>query len=162
MKAFRFRMATVLKLREATRDQKLAHLAEALAAADKLRTRRAEIHDELARLNRLHQGRTATGPVNLDVLLSSSRYDAVLRAELGAIASHEVTLNAEIGRRQNAVLAADRDVKMLEKLRDKQREAHRAAEALADLKLLDEIASRQGWQQTHEDESAPGFEEARR
>ena len=36
MKAFRFRLASVLKLREATRDQRLRELAEALAAADKL------------------------------------------------------------------------------------------------------------------------------
>ncbi len=37
MRAFRFRLASILKLRESTRNQRLAQLAEALAAADKLR-----------------------------------------------------------------------------------------------------------------------------
>jgi flagellar export protein FliJ len=162
MTAFQFRMATVLKLREATRDQKLAHLAEALAAEDKLRSRRMEINAELARLNGLQQGRTATGQINIDVLLSSSRYDAMLRAELATIAGHETTLAAEIQRRQHAVLAADRDVKMLEKLREKQREAYRAQESLVESKELDEIGARQSWQQAQDGESSRGFEEARR
>ncbi len=70
----------------------------------------------------------------------------MLRAELATIAGHETTLAAEIQRRQHAVLAADRDVKMLEKLREKQRETHRAQESLAESKELDEIAARQSWQ----------------
>ncbi len=63
----------------------------------------------------------ATGQINLDVLLGTSRYDAIMRAELAAIAAHQATLAEEIERRQQAVLAADREVRMLEKLREKQR-----------------------------------------
>jgi len=166
MPAFRFRFSTVLKLREATRDQRLAQLAEALAAQDKLRTRRQSIEAELANLNRLQQGRRAVGALSIDVLLSSSRYDAILRAELAAIAEHETTLAAEVQRRQHAVLAADREVRTLEKLREKQRAAHRSAEALAELKELDEVANRQSWQKLHAENDpsdaieAAGFEEA--
>jgi flagellar protein FliJ len=159
MRAFRFRLASVLKLREATRDQRLAQLAEAHAASDKLRARRSAIEAELAQLNRLQHGRMATGKVNIDVLLSSSRYDAIMRAEIATIAGHEATLAVEIERRQQAVMAADREVRMLEKLRDKQREQHRQSEALAELKELDEIAARQSWQQTHGFAEMRSFEE---
>jgi flagellar export protein FliJ len=155
-------LASILKLRESTRDQRLAQLAEALAAADKLRARREQILADLAQVNRLQHGRMATGQINLDLLLGSSRYDAIMRAELAAIAAHESTLAEEIERRQQAVLAADREVRMLEKLRDKQRELHQAAQALAEMKELDEIAARQSWRHAHDPDEAQGFGEGRR
>ena len=102
----------------------------------------------------------ATGQINLDVLLGTSRYDAIMRAELAAIAAHQATLAEEIERRQQAVLAADREVRMLEKLRDKQRELHQAGQALAEMKELDEIAARQSWRHANDPDEAQGFQEA--
>ena len=81
------------------------------------------------------------------MLLGSSRYDAIMRAELAAIAGHEATLADEIERRRQAVMAADHEVRMLEKLRDKQRGIASPGEALLEIKQLDEIAARQSWQQ---------------
>jgi flagellar FliJ protein len=160
MKAFRFRLATILKLREATRDERLALLAEAQAADDKLRSRSQAIQADLTQLNRLQHGRTATGQVNIDVLISSSRYDSILRAELVAIAAHQATLAVEIEQRRQRVMAADREVRTLEKLRDKQLELYRQSEALHELKGLDEIATRQSWQKTQGSEQTSGFQES--
>ena len=123
MTAFRFRLTSVLKLREATRDERRAQLAEAYAAEEKLRARRRTIEADLAGLNQLRQERTATGPVNIDLFVSASRYEAILRHELAAIAGHEATLAAEIERRRQALMVADHEVRMLEKLREKQRDA---------------------------------------
>ena len=92
------------------------------------------IEADLAGLNQLRHERTATGPVNIDLFVSASRYEAVLRAELATIAGHEATLAAEIERRRQALMAADHEVRMLEKLRDKQRELHRQGEALPEMK----------------------------
>jgi flagellar protein FliJ len=160
MKAFRFRLATVLKLREATRDERLASLAEAQAADDKLSSRRQAIQADIAQLNRLQQGRTATGQVNIDVLVSSSRYDSILRAELVAITAHQAKLAVEIEQRRQRVMAADREVRTLEKLRDKQLELYRQNESLHELKGLDEIATRQSWQKTQDSEQTSGFQES--
>jgi flagellar export protein FliJ len=113
------------------------------------------IETDLADLNKLQHGRTAVGTIHIDVLLSSSRFDAILRAELVSIGGHEATLATEIERRQQAVLAADREVRMLEKLREKQLAAHRSAEALAELKELDEVANRQSWQKIHAEADSP-------
>ena len=51
-------------------------------------------------------------------------------------------LEAEVERRRLALVEADRDVRVLEKLRERQRERHQAAAALEDVKALDEIALR--------------------
>ncbi len=134
-------------------------MAEALAAEDKLRARRQLIEADLANLNQLRQERTATGSVNIDLLVSASRYEAVLRHELVAIAGHEATLATEIERRRQALMTADHDVRMLEKLRDKQLQMHRQHESLLEFKQLDEIAARQSWQQTQNLEETKRFAE---
>jgi flagellar export protein FliJ len=159
MTAFRFRLTSVLKLREATRDERRAQLAEAYAAEDKLLGRRRAIETDLAGLNQLRQERTATGTVNIDLFVSASRYEAVLRHELSTIAGHLATLAAEIERRRQALMVADHEVRMLEKLRDKQRELHRQGEALLEIKQLDEIAARQSWDQIQILEETKRFEE---
>ena len=46
--------------------------------------------------------------------------------------------------------------------RDKQRELHQAARALAEMKELDEIAARQSWRHAHDPDEAQGFGEGRR
>jgi flagellar protein FliJ len=159
MTAFRFRLTSVLKLREATRDERRAQLAEAYAAEDKLLGRRRAIESDLAGLSQLRQQRTATGPVNIDLFVTASRYEAVLRQELATIGGHLATLAAEIERRRQALMLADHEVRMLEKLRDKQRELHRQGEALLEIKQLDEIAARQSWDQIHNIEETKRFEE---
>jgi flagellar protein FliJ len=159
MTAFRFRLTSVLKLREATRDERRAQLAEALAAEDKLRSRRQVIENDLAGLNQLRRERTAVGVVNLDLFVGVSRYEAVLRHELATIAGHEATLAVEIERRRQALMVADHEVRVLEKLREKQLALHRQAEALLEFKQLDEIAARQSWHQTQHAEETTRFEE---
>ena len=161
MTAFRFRLTSVLKLREATRDERRAHLAEAYAAEEKLLARRRVIETDLAGLSQLRQERTATGPVNIDLFVTASRYEAVLRQELTTIAGHLATLAAEIERRRQALMTADHEVRMLEKLHDKQRELHRQSEALQEIKQLDEIAARQSWHLVHDLEEKKRFEEIR-
>ena len=98
MVRFRFRLATVLKLREAARDERRGQLAEAYAAEKKLRDRRELVEEELADLKRA-SGQAASGEVNVDSLLAANRFEAILRAEIQVIQQHENTLAAEIERR---------------------------------------------------------------
>ena len=104
------------------------------------------IETDLDDLNQLRQARTATGPVDIDLFVGASRYEAILRAELAAIAGMRQRWPPKSSGAQQALMAADRDVRMLEKLHEKQRELHRQAKA-AEMKQLDEFAARQSWQQ---------------
>ncbi len=142
MARFRFSLATVLRLREATRDERRGQLAEAYQAEQKLRDRRESVEQELADLKAL-SGHAATGAVDIDRLLAASRFEAILQAEIGVIRQHENNLAPEVERRRQALVVADRDVRVLEKLADRQRERHRQAEDNALVKQLDEIAGRQ-------------------
>jgi flagellar export protein FliJ len=142
MARFRFRLATVLKLREATRDERRGQLAEAYLAESKLRDRREVVEQELAELKAL-SGHAASGSVDVERLLAASRFEAILRAEIQLIRQHETTLAAEIEKRRQALVIADRDVRVLEKLEETQRDRHRQTEAAASMKQLDEFAGRQ-------------------
>ncbi len=88
-------------------------------------------------------GQAASGAVDVDRLLAASRFEAILRAEIQIIRQHESTLAAEIDRRRQALVVADRDVRVLEKLEETQRGRHRQAESDALMKQLDEVAARQ-------------------
>lgn len=138
MARFQFRLATLLRLRELARDERRAQLAEVLRLLDRLREQR----DELNRLLRSTQELQTAPPGNVDVdrLLNATRYELVLRTELRQLELQEATVAAEIEKRRQALVAADREVRSLELLRDSQQERHTNEEEHRSRKELDEIA----------------------
>ncbi len=141
MAAFRFRLATLLRLRESARDERRAKLGEAYAAEAKLLGRRDEINQEQGEIKRRHRG-PGVGLVNVDQLLTADRYDVVLKAELMIIEQKHKLLQEEIEKRRQALVAADREVRLLEKFREKLEERHRLHQLSLDDKQMDEIAAR--------------------
>lgn len=140
MAKFKFRLTTLLKIREATRDERQAELAEAYRADDILVERLRQIHGEFGAL--LEECRKAAGPgaVNIDRLIEAQRYEVMLRAYEKQTLEQRRRLAEEIERRREALLAANREVRVLEKLREHQLERHREEENRRDIKRLDEIA----------------------
>jgi flagellar protein FliJ len=140
MTKFNFRLATLLRLREAARDERQLELADAQRAD-------AELDGQLARLETLErqlQGErrnaAGPGPVDLRRLIDAQRYAASLRTREADLRQQRQTLAAEIDRRRQAVVEADRDVRSLEKLHAKQLQAHRQSEERQEGKRLDEVA----------------------
>ena len=88
------------------------------------------------------------GPVNVDRLLDSGRYEMMLKAERHAADEQRQAVVAEIDRRRQALVEADREVKSLEKLREQQMLRHRTEEARREMKRLDETAVQtvRGWE----------------
>jgi flagellar export protein FliJ len=142
MRYFRFRLAPLLRLHEATRDEKRAQLAEAYRAEELLRERMREIDHELAGLKEECRQSAQPGAVDVDRLLDAQRYEVLMLAQRQVMQQHEQTLAAEIERRREALVAADREVRILEKLREKQQQEHRQAEHYEEVKVLDEVAAR--------------------
>jgi flagellar protein FliJ len=140
MAQFHFRLATLLRLREATRDERRVQLAESQRAD-------AEFQDQLARLDaqqrRLqNECREAAGPGEVDLprLVEAHQCAAALRIEQANIERQRRALATEIDGRRQALLEADRDVRTLEKLRENQFEAYRQEENRQESKRLDEAA----------------------
>ena len=140
MAKFKFRLATLLKLREATRDERQAELAEAYRADDILGERLGQIHGELNAMLIGCREAASPGTVNIDLLIESQRYEVTLRIYEKQTLEQRKRLAVEIERRREALLAANREVRVLEKLREHQIERHREEENRKDIKRLDEVA----------------------
>ncbi|HWB10037.1 MAG TPA: flagellar export protein FliJ [Pirellulales bacterium] len=140
MARFQFRLATLLRLRELARDERRAQLAEAMRLADQVRARQDDIGSLIDSTRKLQVPRP--GALDVDELLNATRYELVLRAELRQLELQQATIETEIERRREALVAADRDVRSLELLRDAQQERHSAEEEQRSRKELDEVALR--------------------
>lgn len=142
MPKFQFRLATLLRLREAVRDERQIALAEAYRADDVLRQRQEELAAELVQLKGSCRQAAAPGQVDIDRLLAAQRYELSLRAAGVQVSQRREQIGAEIERRREAVVQANRDVRVLEKLRERQADRHRDEEAHREIRLLDEVGAR--------------------
>jgi flagellar FliJ protein len=140
MPKFDFRLAPLLRLREATRDGWRVELAQSQRTDLELQHQLMQIEQQQKRLQR--QWRQAAGPgeVDLPCLAEADRYAASLRAQEEQLRQQRRTLAAEIDRQRQALIEADRDVRTLEKLRENQFQAHCHEENRQDAKRLDEAA----------------------
>jgi flagellar export protein FliJ len=171
MATFRFRLATLLRLREATRDERRADLAQALEADARLQARELAIAAELEAIKAQQRERTSRSPafghgtevpydeqdnevvrgLDVDWLLDAQRYELALGLEQKALAADRQVLAKEIEKRRQALVEADREVRVLEKLRDVQQERHRAKEEHQEMKQIDEAATRAIAESEHRD-----------
>lgn len=143
MNVFRFRLTTLLKLREAARDERRGRLAEAHRAEDIVLNRIREIDEELAEQRRIPVTATVPGKrIQLDSLVEAERYEMLLRAERHSVERQRADIVEEIERRRQALIAADREVRILERLRERQEEQFLAEQNRRDIRVLDEVASR--------------------
>jgi len=142
MSRFTFRLATLLKLRERARDERRAQLAQAYQAEAILGQEQQRVADDLALLQQ--QSREAAGPgtLDLDRLLDARRFEAVLLVQQQDLQKKQKLLEAEIDRRRQALVEANREVRVLELLRERQLQRHREEESRREMKLLDEVAGR--------------------
>lgn len=143
MPKFTYRLATLLKLREATRDERRQALADAMHAERLLSDEIDALSASIEELTRRAQARSL-GPLNVDELLGIQRYELLQRAQRTGLEQQRKTVAAEIETRRAALAEADRGVKTLEQLRETQRARHEHDERRREMKLLDDAAS-QRW-----------------
>ena len=142
MAKFRFRLATLRKLRESHRDELRGKLAEAYQAVQKLEEQQLAIADEILALQGVQRRATEGTTTSVNSLLEAQRYQAVLRAQQSTLRDHSKVLSTEVERRRQNVIEADQQVRILDKLNERQRLEHQQTLNRAEVKELDEIASR--------------------
>lgn len=138
---FRFRLQTVLRLRIAQRDERRGELAKAMRAADILREQREQLAVELADNQRQARALAEPGQANIDRIMHVHRYEAILRGSIVQLAAQEAQVAGEIERRRQALTEADRQVKVLEKLAERQRGEYERQEQRQEMKQIDEAAA---------------------
>jgi flagellar protein FliJ len=140
MPPFRFRLQTLARLHEAARDERRAELADALRVDDALRGQLAELEADRLLARKIQT--LGAGPVDVDRLLEAQRYEAAIVGEIRHVEDQRKRVAEEIERRRAALVEADRQVKVLEKLRESQQAEHAATELAAEMKMFDEVAGR--------------------
>lgn len=145
MPVFKFRLATLQRLRESDRDEKRGHLAEAQRAEQIVIERIAAIESEIEQIREQCVTATRPGKVNVDLLMESQRFELILKMERQTAEQQQKLVAAEVQKRRDALVAIDREVRVLEKLKETQLDRHRQDEEKHDMQQLDEIAGRSFW-----------------
>jgi flagellar protein FliJ len=135
-----FQMATLLRLREVTRDERRALLAEAQRADDELTRQLTCLGVEQQRVRDECRRAAAPGAVDVERLVEAHRYLVGLQARESELRRQRQALAAEIDRCRQSLLKADQDVRVLEKLQDRRRQSQRLEEERQQAKQLDEAA----------------------
>lgn len=144
MPPFRYQLQTILKLRQAERDQLRAQLAEAYQAQQILQQHAKQVDAELSAVKDGMRQASAPGEIQVDSLLGAHRNQLLLLAQRAALVQQSQQVAEEAERRRLAVVEADRRVRTLEKLRERRLDEHRHQENKREIKRLDEVAQRRG------------------
>jgi flagellar protein FliJ len=140
MPKFHFRLAALLRLREATRDERRVQLAESQRADVELQNQLEQLDEQRNRLQGECREAAGPGEVDLPRLVEAHQFATTLRAQVEQVQEQRRALGAEIDRRRQSLLEADREVRTLEKLRENQLQAHCQDENRQEAKRLDEAA----------------------
>jgi len=142
MRKFTFRLETVLQLREQERDERKRELQQALMARDIVSQQQTNLEMERQNLSMTLRTSLSQGKIDADQMLAWRRYETVLNAQLDYLVKQLAAIDTEIEKRQQALMEANRAVRILELLREKQRVAHEKRELSHEIKQLDELANR--------------------
>ncbi len=137
---FRFRLETLLRLRLAERDQRRAELAKALRAEELLHAEERTLEGRQIEAAARSRELKSPGAANVDALLETHRYGVVLAAQRRQLKQQIAQVVAETERRRQAVVEADRQLRVLEKLRERQAAAWRKETERQEVKQFDELA----------------------
>ncbi|MGE0606126.1 MAG: flagellar export protein FliJ [Pirellulales bacterium] len=140
MPTYRFRLATLLKLRETTRDERRSQLAEAQRIETLIEEQLHEVEQSMTGLLAERSRSSSPGPINVDRLLDAQRYELTLRSRDRDLRQQLASVRLEVERRRLILAEANREVRVLETLRESQQQQHTSAELTAEQKLLDESA----------------------
>jgi flagellar export protein FliJ len=137
-----FRLQPLLKLREADRNRCREELADAYATDRHLAMRADQLHREMNAAKRQNREQNRPGAINVDQLLQSHRYELLIQTQLTQIDQQRQQVGVEIERRREALVEADRELKILEKLRERHAAECRHQQQVRENNALDEIAAR--------------------
>jgi len=99
------------------------------------------VQNELLELQVAHRAAIVGTRTDVNSLLAAGRYQSVLRMQQSTMQDQIKLLATEVERRRQAVVEADIQVRILDKLEDRQKAEHRHKLQQAEIKELDEIGS---------------------
>ena len=141
MRAFRFRLQTLQRIREQKRDAVQRKLAQAERERSELQQCELDVRGELQGLEEHMRRAVSKQQVEVDRVMDGHRHKLSLQARLADLEKAIVQANNEVAQCRNQLIEADRDVKVLEKLHERQLSEHVLQIQAHEAKLLDEAAT---------------------
>jgi flagellar FliJ protein len=141
MARFQFRLQTLRRIREIHRDEQRGRLATAFEAERILQQQRDALAAEAAEHLENQRRAMREGLIDVNWMLTTQRYQLALEAQSSVLTQQAAKLAEEVERRRVALVEADREVRVLDKLEERQRAQHRIGAVRAETKLLDEVAA---------------------
>lgn len=149
MKQFQFRLRTVLQLRERERDQAADAYRQAQAAELKLEAQINELWEQHRGCAPSHSS-GGLSVVNTQQIVESQRYQGFLVGQIEQIQGQLQLIQQESEKRRLRLVECEKDVRSVEKLKDRQREQWEAERVVHEQNTLDDWASFQHWRSNNE------------
>jgi len=138
--SYKFRFDTLLKIHRRTRDEAGADVGKANEAIQKIDEQTESLLDQ--RNMMLQQaGRSRIGSISSDSILSQGRYDAQLQSDIHSLGETRDQLEQELQRRQQALIAAEAEVKRFERLEENEIATYRTTQQRREQAESDEAAA---------------------
>ncbi len=137
---FRFRLEPLITIRDNLLKEQQAVLARAYEARRIVEEQQTGLEQELAENAESAREMTRQSTVNVPYLLGLNRHEAALLEQKKELEAVLVKIDEEIERCRNLVMEANKELKIVQKLKEKRKEKYDAEEAQKETKMLDEIA----------------------
>ena len=135
-----FRLETLLKRRRLARNQRQTEVARAQQTKGVLEEQMMQLKTEFEETHQHVRQNAGPGEVDIEAVLAANQQQMILKAEQSLVDERRQQLQIEIECRTEALSVADRDVKTLEKLQEKQYEKYRREQIKRNQRQIDEIA----------------------
>jgi flagellar FliJ protein len=139
---FQFRLAPLITIRDNVLKEKQGELAKAYEARRIVEEKLYKIEQELNENQELGRRIVQSGNIRVDYLLGLRRQEMFLKAEQADMIQKRQMIDEEIERRRTEVIEADKNLKIIEKLKEKRYEKYQTEENRKETIMMDEIANR--------------------
>jgi flagellar export protein FliJ len=137
----KFRLVSVLQLRRNRQEERQSELAQAVQAAQILQNQKSEIDQQLHDIEQQLRS-AASHHLNVDHLMAIRRHQSNTRALRRQLEEQEHVVEQEIERRQNRLVEANREVRVIETLEQQHIDAQRERSLKREQDDLDEFAQK--------------------
>ena len=138
MHPFTFRLEQVVRLRVAERDKRRAALAAATRVVEQLEAQQHQLRHELGRLHKANREAARPGRIDADYFRQAAEFEKQLSFSQSGVDARYEAARREAETCHDGLMEAERDVKALENLRERQLQTHRVETARRELQQQDE------------------------
>ena len=142
MTRFEFRLQSLLTLRNHERASRRADLAAALSWENEINERRRLLDVELEGHRQYVRAGTIPGRIAMENLQSAAAYERALRDRLAQVVGNHAQAAARVAQCQQSLAEAESEVRVLEKLRERQFGEFALDQSRLEARRLDEVGAR--------------------